>query len=246
MHVITGASSGIGRGIARTLALRGQPVLAVARSEEALAALAADHRDHIRTLTADVATPEGRARLVDAAGSAAVSVVHAAGSLVALSAYDRLDTRDLLDDMAVHVAAPIEINQRLLRHAQAPLRIVFVDSYSATTARVGWAGYSIVKAAAQMAARCAAAELTGARVIRVFPGAVRTPLLAAVLGDRSGSPATATYAALADEGKVAEPEAIGDFVGRILIDTPDDLLDARESWDFNDTADHAALRALER
>ena len=246
MHVITGASSGIGRGIARTLAARRQPVLAVARSGDALAALAAEHHEQVRTLVADVATPEGCVRLADTAGGAAISVVHAAGSQIALRDYDRLDTRGLLDDMAVHVAAPIEINQRLAGRVRGPLRIVFIDSYSATTPRVGWTGYSVVKAAAQMAARCAAAELAGAQVIRVFPGAVRTPLLDAVLDDRSGSPTTATYAALVDEGKVAEPEAIGDFVGRILLDTPDDLLAARESWDFNDAADHALLRALAR
>ncbi len=59
LAVVTGASSGIGAAIARHLARRGQPVLAVARRRERLEALAADasHDAPIHPLALDVADP---------------------------------------------------------------------------------------------------------------------------------------------------------------------------------------------
>jgi short-subunit dehydrogenase len=70
LAVVTGASSGIGAALARLLAAEGRPVLLVARSGEALGALAsalrAAHGGEADVLAADLGTPEGRAAVWDA------------------------------------------------------------------------------------------------------------------------------------------------------------------------------------
>jgi short-subunit dehydrogenase len=70
LAVVTGASSGIGLALARELSRRGQPVLAVARRGERLAALAAQ-RPHesgpVHPLVADLADPGSAALVRDAA-----------------------------------------------------------------------------------------------------------------------------------------------------------------------------------
>lgn len=228
MHVVTGASSGIGRGIALALAERGEPVLAVARRAQLLEELASEASGHLRPFPADVATDSGISSIVRACESQVVrSIVHAAGSLVGLAPWSSLMPEELLRHLSVHVSAPIALASALARSSEIE-RMVFIDSYSATTPRHGWSAYSIVKAAAQMSARSAAQELPGTRVIRVFPGAVDTPLLDLVL--ESGTEAAGTYLRLKDEGKVSSPAAIGRQIAGIVLDVSDEMLDSQEVW----------------
>jgi short-subunit dehydrogenase len=68
--LVTGASQGIGRSIASIAARRGMKVLASARSADLLNQLAAELQKEghpIETVVGDVATPEGRQAMVDAA-----------------------------------------------------------------------------------------------------------------------------------------------------------------------------------
>ena len=68
-YVVTGVTSGIGRAVAERLAVAGAEVLAVARSPEKLAALAAalpePARAGLTTVTADLADPAAVARCVE-------------------------------------------------------------------------------------------------------------------------------------------------------------------------------------
>ena len=86
LAVVTGASSGIGAAFARALALEGRHVLLVARSKEALEALAADLNEGrsgtADVLVADLGTPEGRDALwnaTEAAGREVSLLVNNAG-----------------------------------------------------------------------------------------------------------------------------------------------------------------------
>jgi len=140
-------------------------------------------------------------------------------------------------DMLVHVVAPIAINNLLSRQLNSA-RILYIDSYSANAPRVGWSGYSIVKAAAQMAAKSAAAEIKHAHVIRVFPGGVRTPLVEAVLNSNSSSPTALAFRKIDADGALSEPAVIGTYLVNILVLATDAQLDEREYWDFNKDSDH--------
>jgi ribitol 2-dehydrogenase len=65
--ILTGASSGIGLATAHALVAEGATVVAVARSENRLAELAADLGDRVTPLAADVADPATADRIVAAA-----------------------------------------------------------------------------------------------------------------------------------------------------------------------------------
>lgn len=84
--LVTGASSGIGREIARVAAADGHDVVLVARSEDALTALAGEldaaHGDRTRVVPADLSLREGVSRVVEAVERSELAVdvlVNAAG-----------------------------------------------------------------------------------------------------------------------------------------------------------------------
>lgn len=237
--IVTGASSGIGNAVSLSLASRNHNVLAVARNADRLAALMSHGSDRIQSVPADLSTEAGRSTVVEKAKSIGKidGIVHAAGSQIVPASYQNLDTDDLLADLNIHVAVPIALNHALEDEC-AGGRIVYIDSFSANNLRIGWSGYSIVKAAAQMAARSAAEEISNASVIRVFPGAVRTPLVDSVLLSEQSSPTIDLFRGLASSGAISEPDVIGEFIADILITATDQQLKERELWDFGNQNDH--------
>ena len=239
MFLVTGASSGIGKATTVELLNRGLSVLAVARNATAIQKLEQPDSNNLHVVSADLSTESGLTKVIEAAGehSPLQGVIHAAGSPVELMAYQKLATDDVAYHFNVHVLAPIALNQRL-QLGDHHCRIVYIDSYSATALRVGWSAYSMVKAAAQMSARAAAAELQYAKVIRIFPGAVRTALVETVLSAKEKSPTSQVFKALDADGSMVEPVVAGKFIADIVLDATDEQLNVREFWDFTNTDDH--------
>ena len=238
IHIVTGATQGIGRAVAIVLAARGLRVVAVGRSQERLNSLKSQVGQQLTVICADLATAAGieQIRACVALESDIAGIVHSAGSLVSLEPYQRLDTDALVEHFRIHVGAPIALFQALSQSHQIQ-RMLFVDSYSASTGRHGWSAYSIVKAAAQMAAKCAAQELHTTNIVRVFPGAVRTQVVDKVLA--SDTPTATAFAGMLARGEIAQPDDVAQFMVALLVDAPDELLSSREAFDYNNPLDRA-------
>ena len=239
-YIVTGATRGIGRAVALELADRGFRVFAVGRSTELLGSLSELSGPRLTTVQADFATRSGVAQVTASVQNESVidGIVHSAGSLVPLEPYEKIDADELAEHFRVHVGAPIELFQSVsLNHTVK--RIMYIDSYSASTPRQGWGAYSIVKAASQMAARSAAQELSETRVIRVFPGAVNTQVVDAVLASKTDT--ASTFAKMLEKGELAEPEQVARFLVAVLVHAPDELICARESFDYNNPDDRSEI-----
>jgi len=237
VYIVTGASAGIGRATAEAFIERGVDVMVVARRLDLLQELKARSPERVRIVQADLGSAQDQAALIAEAKQYTISgLIHAAGSSIVPTSYCDLDPEVLLSDMAVHVGAPLALNRGLHRNL-AGGRVVYIDSFSATTLRQGWSGYSTVKAAAQMAARAAAHELSGVTVIRLFPGGVRTALVEQVLASAESSPAVEAFRALEERGELVEPGAVGTFISQVVLDGSSEELAARETWDFTNPSD---------
>lgn len=239
-YIVTGASAGIGRAVAIALADRGLRVVAVARTESLLESLSAACGAKLTAVATDLSSSAGIEQVVAAIKneSEIAGVVHAAASLIQLDPYQQIDTIELVEDFRIHVSAPMALYQAISQSHQVR-RMLFIDSYSASTLRVGWGAYSIIKAAAQMAARCATEELSRTNTIRVFPGAVNTQIIDAVLA--SDTESATVYAGMKERGEVAEPADVAAFMVSLLVDASDELIRSQAGWDYNNLDDKTRM-----
>ncbi|MGH9165355.1 MAG: SDR family NAD(P)-dependent oxidoreductase [Acidimicrobiales bacterium] len=173
--MVTGASSGIGRETTLLLARQGASVLAVARSQGRLAALAAE-QPGITPVVADLTAEAERARVMDAAGPLDVLVNNAGlGWIGKVEDMPAADVRHLVE---LNLLALIDLTQRALPAMLAKRSGLVVNMASAAS----WVSippltmYSATKFAVQGFSDGLRRELAGSGVgvATVNPGPVKT------------------------------------------------------------------------
>lgn len=179
---ITGASSGIGEALARRLARDGRRVVASARGEQALAALAGGGEGRIAPLQLDVADAEACARAVAAIeereGEIGLAVLNA-GTHVPMSAADfsAATLRRLVEVNLLGVANCLEpLLARMAARRRGHVAIVAsVAGYGGlpTAAAYGPTKAALINMAESLKLDC---DRLGIRLQLVDPGFVRTPL----------------------------------------------------------------------
>jgi NAD(P)-dependent dehydrogenase (short-subunit alcohol dehydrogenase family) len=195
--VVTGASRGLGRGIALALAKQGAHIVATARTQGGLEEL----DDEIKALGSSATLAPADITdfpALDRLGAGIFErwkkldiVVGNAGVLGALTPLAHLDPKVFDHAMAVNLTA----NYRLIRSFDPLLRAsdagraVFVTSGLATKCWPYWGSYSIPKAALEAMMKTYAAECanTAIRVNCFSPGPTRTSMRAKAMPDEVGS-----------------------------------------------------------
>jgi short-subunit dehydrogenase len=195
--IVTGASSGIGREIAR-LAAREQPVLLVARSLAALEELAAELRaagGEAHVLALDLASPDASAQvalwLADRGMACDVLVNNAGFGLVGEAV--ELDAAEQLACIALNVTALTALSLSLLPGMLARGRggVLNVASVAAYLPGPGMAVYYASKAYVLSLSESLRAEVKGrgVGVTCLCPGPVETRFLSRALGGRMAAAA---------------------------------------------------------
>jgi NAD(P)-dependent dehydrogenase (short-subunit alcohol dehydrogenase family) len=175
--IVTGASRGLGLALTRELDRRGWQLFVDARGADALAAATAG-LEGVTAIAGDVADPEHRRALVDAAGGRIDLVVNNASHLgpspqPALASYPLKELRRVYE---VNVVAPLALAQLALPRLAAGAAIVNVTSDAAVEPYEGWGGYGSSKAALEQLTAILAAEHGDVRVYTVDPGDMRTQM----------------------------------------------------------------------
>jgi NAD(P)-dependent dehydrogenase (short-subunit alcohol dehydrogenase family) len=175
--IVTGASRGLGLALARALDERGWDLVVDARGADALAAAVAG-LDHVTALAGDVADPDHRRALVEAAGGPIDLVVNNA-SLLGPSPMPRLADYplDALRDVyEANVLAPLALVQLALPRLTEGAAVLDITSDAGVEAYEDWGGYGSSKAALEQLSAILAAEQPALRVYWVDPGDMRTQM----------------------------------------------------------------------
>jgi short-subunit dehydrogenase len=176
--LITGAGSGIGRALAIAAAGSGYELILVGRRREQLEETAALLGNaHARLVSADITSPEGRARVAQAVGPRLDILVNNAGTLRVGRLTDMTDD-DLSQMIATNLTATVQLTRDLVPAlAAAQGRIVNIGSMFGMIAFPFFAAYSATKFAARGLSDALRRELAefGISVTYVAPRATRTP-----------------------------------------------------------------------
>jgi len=181
--VITGASRGLGRALARALATTGWELVVDARGEHELHVAAAElgQTTAVHAVTGDVADDAHRldlAAAVDALGGDLDLLVHNASRLgpspqPSVAEYPLAELERVY---AANVFGPLRLTQLLLPCMSPGACIISITSDAAVEPYEGWGGYGSSKAALEQWTRVLAAERPDIRVYVVDPGDMRTQM----------------------------------------------------------------------
>jgi NADP-dependent 3-hydroxy acid dehydrogenase YdfG len=212
--VVTGASSGIGAATARRLAADGYEVIAAARREDRLEALAKEVG--ARPARLDVTDPESVRAFAATVGELDVLVNNAGGAFGAdpVATGDAADWRAMFD---VNVIGTLQVTQALLPALEAGPggTIVTVTSTAAYVNYEGGGGYTAAKHAEHALTETLRLELAGlpVRVIEILPGMVRTDEFAI---KRLRGDADAAERLYADVDRPLTAEDVADCIGLVV------------------------------
>ncbi len=187
-YLITGASRGIGRAIAESLATPGATLFLHGRDAAALAEtqrVVETRGASARLVIADLAEPEQIARIVDQVGGEPLdALVHNAGIAV-VKPFDAVSLGEWQRTLAVNVTAPFLLTQHFAPQMQRGSSIVHILSIAAKTGFLGWSAYSMSKFALEGFSQSVREELRprGIRVINIYPAATATEIWDTVEGD---------------------------------------------------------------
>ena len=217
--LVTGASGGIGAGIARTLHAQGAIVVLSGTRRDALDSLAAELADRVHVCPANLADPAAAESLIEAAEAAAgplAILVNNAGLT-----RDRLALRITDEDWAavldVDLAAPFRLARATLRGMlrRRAGRIINIGSIVGATGNPGQANYAAAKAGLIGLTKALAQEVAsrGITVNAVAPGFIVTPMTN-VLAEAQRAKLTAAIPL----GRLGQPEDVAAAVAFLASD----------------------------
>ena len=220
--LVTGASRGIGRAIARRLASDGAHVFvhynrSAAEADELVSeieknggsaeAVAANLEDvdSVNRLISDVKSRLGDGKLDILVNNAGILEFQNLGDSD-VSALDRL--------LAVNVRAPYQVTSGLVSSLADDARVLFTSSIVAKTVIGGATAYALTKGAIDTLTRYLAAELgeRGIRVNAIAPGAIDTDMAAGFIGTDEGKTQISAMQALKRIGQTDDIARVAGFL----------------------------------
>ncbi len=178
--LITGASRGLGRALARALAHEGWNLIIDARGAQALEEAASELTalTRVEAIPGDVTDATHRRTLAEAAGrlGGLDALVNNAGVLGPSPQPGLLDyPLDALEEVyRANTLAPLAVIQAAKEQLKPGACILNITSDAAAEPYEGWGGYGSSKAALEQMSNVLAAENPALRVYRVDPGDMRT------------------------------------------------------------------------
>ena len=227
-YIVTGASRGLGLGIARAIVKQGGQLVALARSESAELAEMGRQSPGYRFVGMDLADPH---RVADVAeelcGSLAgmawqgVYLINNAGVVEPVAPAGAYDDAALITSIQVNLTSALVLNNAFLRHFQqhqSDRRILNISSGAGRSPYPSWSAYCTGKAGLEMYSRCVGQEqqahANGIRIASIAPGIIDTGMQAAIRSHSTDEfSMVEQFRAYKANGELSDPDTTG---GEIL------------------------------
>jgi short-subunit dehydrogenase len=187
-YLITGASRGIGRAIAKKLAgenvellLHGRDTVALAHTRKTVEAECAK----VTLLIHDLATARGVSDLIAEVGWEPIELLVNNAGIAVVKPFTEITSIEWKQTVGVNITAPFLLTQRFAPRMPPGSSIVNILSVAAKTAFPNWSAYCMSKFGLEGFSRCVREELRDRkiRVINVYPAATDTDIWSQVEGE---------------------------------------------------------------
>jgi len=214
-YLVTGASRGIGRAIAESLANNNSEILIHGRDEKALdkTALLVEKKGGTATrIIADISNPEGVDILIKETGSQPLKALINNAGIAITNTLEKITLEEWNRTFFVNVTAPFLLIKNLLPLLHKESSVVNILSIASHQGFQDWSVYCMSKYAMEGFTQSIKPELQpkGIRVINIYPGAINTDIWDDIPGEWNFD-------------NMMTPEVVGDAV-KFALDSPQAVL----------------------
>ena len=187
-YLITGASRGIGRAVAETLAAEDVTLLLHGRDTIALAETCKSVKPRcakVVSLIHDLVTPAGVSDLIASVGSEPIDLLINNAGIAVVKPFIEITQMEWNQTLGVNVTAPFLLTQHFAPRMPPGSSVVNILSIAAKNAFPNWSAYCASKFALEGFSQSVRAELRDhrIRVINIYPAATDTDIWDKVSGD---------------------------------------------------------------
>jgi NAD(P)-dependent dehydrogenase (short-subunit alcohol dehydrogenase family) len=226
-YVVTGASRGLGRAIARNLAECGHPIIALSRDAVSLGLAGAEFADiqaDSITITCDLADRAdiaAAAEQIKAKTGWIAGIVHNAGIITPIKSMADVDRANWARNIQINLVGVQDLTNRLMpvMGGKEQSRITTISSGASLRAISGWSAYCVAKAGLDMWAKCMAEEGAESNIstISVAPGIVDTDMQKTIRSsNESDFPDYNTFVELHKDGQLVDPKLVAGQLGPLI------------------------------
>ena len=215
-YLVTGASKGIGKAIAKSIANSGFPVIALSRESinlEVIGAELAEIDQHSMTVSCDLsdsADISAAAELISKRFTHLSGIIHNAGTIHPIENMLDAERADWAKSIQVNLIGVQDLTTRLsnILGGDSHTRITTISSGAAKRSIHGWSAYCVSKAGLDMWAMCMAEEGASRNIsaISIAPGIVNTGMQQDIRNaDEKSFPALSNFIDYYENGELTNP-----------------------------------------
>ena len=218
-YVVTGASRGLGRAIARALAECGHPIIALSRDPVSLGVAGAEFADlqpDSITITCDLSDRADIAAAAEQIKSRTdwlAGVVHNAGMIHPVKPLGEVDRAIWAKNLQVNLVGVQDLTNRLMpvMGGDEQTRVTVISSGASLRPIHSWSAYCVAKAGLDMWSRCLALEQQDNNIssISVAPGIVDTDMQGEIRAvSKDDFPDVENFIGYHQDGDLTRPDAV--------------------------------------
>ncbi|MDN3576086.1 SDR family NAD(P)-dependent oxidoreductase [Chitinimonas viridis] len=230
-YILTGASRGLGLGIARAIAAQGDHLIALARQETPELAQLGAALPGYRFVAVDLANIDQVSEIAEELlGSLAamdwqgIYLINNAGVVEPIGPAGSYGDAEMARCLTVNLTAAIQFSNAFLRHLRdraCDKRILQISSGAGRNAYTGWSAYCASKAGLDMYSRCVGLEQDGlphpVRIASLAPGIIDTGMQASIRATPEGDfPLLEQFRQYHANGELADPNSRGRAIVQLL------------------------------
>lgn len=236
MHIITGASRGIGRALALELARCEKEVLIIGRNEEQLKETQ-QLNSNITYLALDISLPESWEKIRNFTPEKIDTLINNAGILGTFAPVTKIEYADWQKTIATNVTPALFLTSILFNKLHAG-KVLNIGSGAAYFPIKGWTNYCVSKAALSMLTRCWQIETDSVAVASVQPGIIDTDMQTVIRhAKHMDADKLEFFTSLHKNKKLISPETVAKFLCWLLLELNNQEYVSQE-WDIYDTSHH--------